>query len=188
MFKNKSLHHVVTAALLIMTAACSDSSYEQVTATPEVPLASRSVNNNGALVAPLDGSQEVPVVVTNARGNAVFKIARDGQSVDYRVIVAGAQPLLAGHVHLAPAGTNGPFVAFLFNFAPLNSTTGVSRNGVISNGTITEKDLIVRLGFSGTMDEFIAALRNGGAYVNIHTVGNASGEVRGQIKDHSGSH
>ena len=34
----------------------------------------------------LRGSQEVPAVVTNAQGQAKFKIANDGSSIDFKVI------------------------------------------------------------------------------------------------------
>ena len=184
---------LAVAALLVTTTGCSEQPESQVLLSPSPNEASLSRSNagNGALVAPLDGGQEVPVVVSNASGNAVFKIARDGQSVDYRLIVAGAKDLLQGHVHLAPAGSNGPVVAFLFNFAPIAlNQPGVTRSGVIATGTISAADLIARnaVGFNGSMEQFIARLRSGGAYVNVHTGSNPGGEVRGQVKGGHGGH
>lgn len=132
-------------------------------------------------VSPMDPGQEVHAVISNATGNAVFQRTQDGLGLRYRVIVAGAKDMTQGHIHLGPAGTNGPVVAFLFNFAPLGASEGVSQNGVVAEGTITAASLIGPMA-GASLEALLDALRSGGAYVNVHTVDFPAGEVRGQIK------
>ncbi len=135
----------------------------------------------GNFVSPMDPGQEVHTVLSNASGNAVFQLSRDGQALRYRVIVAGAQDMTQGHIHLGAAGTNGPVVAFLFNFAPLNATAGVTQNGVVAEGTITAGSLVGPMA-GQSLSALLDALRATGAYVNVHTVSFPAGEVRGQVK------
>jgi CHRD domain len=37
-------------------------------------------------------------------------------------------------------------------------------------------------------EEFVRALRNGNAYVNVHTTASPGGEIRGQVRDDNGRH
>lgn len=132
-------------------------------------------------VSPLSGDEEVPPQATQARGNAVFHLSKDGQSLEYRLIVAGLENVTQAHIHLAPRGANGPVVVFLFGFV----AGGVTENGVLAEGTLTQANLIARpaIGFGATMPELLDAMRSGGAYVNVHTVAVPSGAIRGQVKE-----
>jgi hypothetical protein len=85
------------------------------------------------------------------------------------------------HIHLGAAGTNGPVVAFLFNFAPLNASAGVTQNGIVAEGTLTAASLVGPMA-GQPLHVLLEALRTGGAYVNVHTVSFPAGGVRGQIK------
>lgn len=127
-------------------------------------------------VAPLKGDQEVPPVATQAAGLAHFKLSKDGTSLSYKLIVANIEDVTQAHIHVAPAGVNGPVVAFLFGFVP-----GVTTNGVLAEGTITSSDLIGPLA-GQPLSALVDAMRAGNAYVNVHTVANPGGEIRGQIK------
>jgi hypothetical protein len=51
--------------------------------------------------------------------------------------VANIENVVAAHIHLAPAGVNGPVVAFLFSGAPSGRS-----NGVLAEGTITAANLV----------------------------------------------
>ena len=130
--------------------------------------------------AHLAGENEVPPVDTNATGQATFKLSDDGTELHYKLIVANIHDVVQSHIHLAPEGVNGPVVAFLFGPSAVEGR----RQGVIAQGVITQANLIPRpaIGFGGTMAELVAAMRNGGAYVNAHTHAVPSGEIRGQIK------
>ncbi len=120
----------------------------------------------------LSGDNEVGPVTTDATGAAGFSLSADGTSLDYVVIAHGLVDATAAHIHNAAAGANGPVLVALFG-----PHTGLDVDGELASGTITEADLT-----SGTMVELLAALRGGTAYVNVHTVVNPPGEIRGQIE------
>ena len=59
------------------------------------------------------------------------------------------------------------------------STTGPI-NGLLTKGTLTESKLTGPLA-GKTIDILVIMIRNGDAYVNVHTTQNQNGELRGQI-------
>jgi len=90
-------------------------------------------------VAHLSGGNEVPENASIATGQALFTLSADGTQLHYKLIVANIDNVVASHIHLGAAGTNGPVVAFLAgNFAP----GGGPSNGVLAEGTITAANLI----------------------------------------------
>lgn len=131
----------------------------------------------------LKGGEEVPAVITNGQGQALFKLAPDGNSIDFKLIAANIENVTQSHIHCGLPGTNGPVVVFLYGFGPI-----VSPNGVLSQGTITAANVIPRPasaacpGGVATLADVIAKLQSGGAYVNIHTTANPGGEIRGQVE------
>lgn len=144
---------------------------------------------NGRFVAHLSGDNEVPARETLAQGQAIFKLSKDGSELHYKLIVANIENVVASHIHLAPAGSNGSVVAFLAGPFP---AAGGRTNGVLAEGTITSADLIGPLA-GQSLSDLIDAMEAGGTYVNVHTndgiaptntgAGDfASGEVRGQIQ------
>ena len=52
-------------------------------------------------------------------------------------------------------------------------------NGVLSTGTFPSAQFTIKTGV--TLDSVLVLLRTGKAYVNVHTVANPSGEIRGQL-------
>jgi 5'-nucleotidase/UDP-sugar diphosphatase len=122
--------------------------------------------------AALSGANETTPVTTDASGAAGFALSGDQKSLDYVVIAHDLVDATGAHIHTGAAGTNGPVVATLFG-----PHTGLDVDGELRRGTITEADLA-----SGTMADLIAALRDGTAYVNVHTTANPSGEIRGQVE------
>lgn len=126
--------------------------------------------------AVLSGDEEVLPVATMGRGNAHFQLNKDGTELSFRLIVANIESVTQAHIHLAPAGTNGSPVAFLFDFVP----EGVTVNGNLVMGTLTEVDLIGPL-VGLLLSDLVAAMAAGNTYVNVHTQANPPGEIRGQI-------
>ena len=124
--------------------------------------------------AHLSGENEVPPVDTNAQGQAKFRLDRAGDELHYKLIIANVENVFAAHVHCAPANANGPIGVTLFSGGP----TSVS--GPLAEGTVTAPDDGNGCGWE-TLDDVIAAMRSGDAYVNVHTLANRSGEIRGQI-------
>jgi hypothetical protein len=137
------------------------------------------MDSNGAprtFRAHLSGDQEVPSVDTDASGVAVLRLSGDGDALNFKLIVANIDNVLFSHIHFAPPGTNGPVVAFLFDGGPTGPV-----NGVLAEGIITADDLIGPLtGLS--LQDLIDVIEAGNTYVNVHTLDNPPGEIRGQIQ------
>ncbi len=130
--------------------------------------------------AHLAGDNEVPAVSTLSQGQAKFKLSDDSMSLHYKLIVANLYDTLQAHIHLGPAGANGSVVAFLYPSAPPSQLIEGRFSGVLAEGTITAANL--RGPLSGmTLDDLVAQMAAGNTYVNVHTVANPGGEIRGQI-------
>jgi len=137
---------------------------------------------------PLSGAEEVPARDTLARGFASFQLSPDGTELDYRLIVANIDNVVASHIHVGPEGVNGPVVAFLFGPA---APAGGRLNGVIATGTITAANLIGPLA-GQPLSALIDQMEAGNTYVNVHTNDGVDpidtgpgdfpgGEIRGQV-------
>lgn len=167
--KNKKWkYYYSTIGLLTVLAAVGFSFPQQVSAANE--------NLKPIFVAQLSGDEEVPPVETSARGTAIFKLSQDGNSLDYNLIVTNIDQVTQAHIHLAPAGVNGPVVAFLFG--PSEPTDRV--DGILARGTITADDLVGPLE-GQPLSDLIDEIRAGNSYANVHTVEYPAGEIRGQI-------
>lgn len=128
--------------------------------------------------AHLSGDEEVPPAETRAQGQAIFQLSKDGDELHYKLIVANIENVVAAHIHLAPRGSNGPVVVWLYGPVPSN---GGRVDGVLAEGVITASDLVGPLA-DEELSDLIGAITSGNAYVNVHTAANAGGEVRGQIR------
>jgi hypothetical protein len=153
-----------------------------------VPGIARSGDPVQTYLAVCSGDEEVPSLATTARATAVFHLVNDGTELAYKLIVANIENVTASHIHLAPAGVNGPVVVFLAGPFP---PAGGRVNGVIAEGTITAANLIGSLA-GHPLSDLIAQMEAGNAYVNVHTNDGVSptntgpgdfpgGEVRGQV-------
>jgi len=139
-------------------------------------------------VAHLSGANEVPARETRAVGEIKLQLSADGTTLDYRLISSNIDNVFMSHIHVAPAGVNGPIVVFLFGpVAPGGGRT----DGVLAHGTITAANLIGPLA-GHPLSDLVAALGNGGAYADVHTNDGVDGtntgpgdfpggEIRGQI-------
>jgi hypothetical protein len=137
------------------------------------------VNRN--FVAYLSGGEEVPPVDTLAQGQAVFQLSKDGTALHYKVMVANIENVTMAHIHLAPAGVNGPVVAWLYPSAPPPQLIPGRFQGVLARGVITDADLVGPLA-GMTLADLVAEMEAGNTYVNVHTSQYPGGEVRGQIR------
>lgn len=96
------------------------------------------------------------------------------QELYYRLHVRDIDDVTAAHIHVGQPGEDGDVVAQLFSGDPAGEF-----NGLLAEGVITEADLTGPL--TGDMDGLVQMLESGGLYVNVHTVVNPAGEIRGQI-------
>lgn len=131
--------------------------------------------------AHLTGDAEVPAVATNATGQAKVQISPDGSELSYRVNVANIHDVLMAHLHVAPAGVNGPVVVWLYpEDGPPPQLIEGRTQGTLATGTVTADDLVGPLE-GATIADLAALIEAGEVYVNVHTVANPGGEVRGQL-------
>jgi hypothetical protein len=132
-------------------------------------------------VAPLSGDEEVPAVATNARGVAIFQLSADGTELSYKLIASNIVDILQAHIHWpGAAGTNAGVVAFLYPDAPPAVLIPGRHDGVLATGTLTDAD--VRGALAGaSIADLVDGILAGNAYVNVHTVVNPGGEIRGQL-------
>jgi hypothetical protein len=120
----------------------------------------------------LTGSEEVPPVQTNVTGMAdisAYTIATD--SITYNVNAPNIKDVTAGHIHFGKPGENGPIVFTMFKYDP-------PKDGVLETGTITADKLEGPMKGKKVSDLAFAGA-NGSLYMNIHTVENPNGEIRG---------
>ena len=120
----------------------------------------------------LTGSEEVPPVQTNATGLAdISPYTIAGDSITYTVNATNIEDVTAGHIHFGKPGENGPIVFTMFKYDP-------PRNEVLETGTITADKLEGPMKGMQVSDLAFAGA-NGSLYMNIHTVENPNGEIRG---------
>jgi hypothetical protein len=159
------------ALAILLSAGCDDDStspdndiYQaSLTAAAEIPTPVGSPTATGQATATLTEDNMLTVVVT-VSGNLTSAVTM-------------------AHIH-GPAPTTTT-AGIVFDFVP--SMTSVisagARTGTIVNATYDLDNLTVSstgvLRMSAT--DLIAMLNNGTAYVNVHTVTNPAGEIRGQL-------
>lgn len=126
--------------------------------------------------ATLSGDQEVIPVATDASGQARLVPSVDGSRLKVFIKVRHLQDALAAHIHCAPAGENGPVGVTLFSGGPVSI-----ESGFLVRDVFTEPDAGNGCGWE-TLADVIDALASGDTYINIHTLANPPGEIRGQIE------
>jgi len=106
----------------------------------------------------LSGANQVPPVTTNATGSGSITVADDG-TMSGSIKTTGVQGTMA-HIHVAPAGKNGPVAI------PL--TKGADGTWSVPAGTkLTAEQL--------------KNYKAGELYVNVHSDANKGGEIRAQL-------
>jgi hypothetical protein len=138
-------------------------------------------DNSRNFTASLKGGEEVPANDSKAQGQAIFKVSKDGESISYKLIVANIENVSMAHIHLAPAGQNGPVVAWLYPGSPPPQLIPGRFDGILAEGTLTAANLVGPLA-GGTLKDLLENMASGNAYVNVHTSQFPGGEVRGQIR------
>ncbi len=141
------------------------------------------------LDATLNGGQEVPPIVTAATGTGTVIINAAQDQISFTLDVTGpfSSDITQAHIHNGAAGVNGaisiwlctdlgnapasiPAVPLCSDFLPNLQLTGTRAAADLDPG-----------GIYGTFASLVAALIAGNTYMNVHTVTNLGGEIRGQI-------
>ena len=127
----------------------------------------REVFGDNELPTRLTGRQEVPPVDTQGSGRIeldFFQAASGNGFVCYQLQVTDLEgDVVAGHIHEAPRGVNGPIVIDLMPQID-------SDNGYVEDCVTAPTSVI-----SDVLDD------PKGYYVNVHTEPYPDGEVRGQL-------
>jgi len=140
--------------------------------------------------ARLSGTNEVPVVSTEAHGDFEARVEPDG-SISFKLSYEGLEGgnALFAHIHLGQRNVNGGVMTFLCG-GGTKPTACPSPSGTVE-GTIVASDILglaTQQVPAGAFDEFKRALFNGTAYANVHTTASPGGEIRGQVRSDEGRH
>ena len=106
----------------------------------------------------LNSSQQNPAVTSSATGSGTVTVNAD-MSVTVNITTSGIAAT-AAHIHMAPAGQNGPVII-----------------PFVKNGDSFAADPGAKL----TEAQF-AAFKAGNLYVNVHSAANPGGEIRAQLR------
>lgn len=125
------------------------------------------------LSAELDAGNEVPPNTSPATGSAHVTLNQGQGEVCFEIEASGfTSDILFAHIHDGPAGVNGPVVVTLFDpGAPGPGET-------LPADTEFFADCI-----GGVGEDLIKDIRQNPSeyYINIHTLDNPGGEIRGQL-------
>ena len=108
----------------------------------------------------LSGAEEVPPVTTSASGSGTITV-KDDMSVSGSFKLQNAAQIRVAHIHVGPAGKNGPIII------PLQKTA--------------DNEWVVPPGAKLTESQY-QSYKAGGLYVNFHSAQYKGGEIRGQLK------
>jgi hypothetical protein len=135
-----------------------------------------SATGNREYRAVLSSSNEVPPNDTPAHGVAQYHVNSDGTAIRYTLNVTQITNVVAGHIHVAAPGVNGPVVVPLYTASACRTLP----SGIRCNGTITAADLVGPLA-GHPLSDLIALMDQGQTYTNVHTTEHPGGVTRGQI-------
>lgn len=109
----------------------------------------------------LSGAEEVPPVTTSASARAATTVDSDAKTVTIHINTTDLADANAAHIHVAPAGADGPVIV------PLTQDPAAPSHWSAVKAPVTDQQLA----------DYAANLW----YANVHTPDNPEGEVRGQI-------
>lgn len=148
---------------------------KRMSAVPLLLMAVVSCSDSGPggpqFLALLSGLNEVPPVLAALAG-ASASFTPNGSNIDYVITVQNITGVTGAGIYVGAAGVVGPKVADLY----AGGTTGAIASGTLVAGTLTPAGLT-----AVSLDSLQVLMQNGGAYVNIQTTAQPSGEIRGQV-------
>lgn len=136
-------------------------------ALPAVALA-----NDQTFATRLSPDNEVPPVTVPSEGSGrATVVIADDDSIDYEVRYADLTgDVMAAHIHFGSPDVAGPVMLPLAHGpSPMS-------------GALSEADFMPVEDGPQTYAEALTTIRDGETYVNLHTMDNPSGEVRGQLE------
>jgi len=117
-----------------------------------------------------------------ATGLATLQLNAARDTVAYQLKVQGLANVTMAHIHVAAEpGADGPPAVWLFPAAPPAMLIPGEFTGPLGLGNVTAANFVGPLA-GKTMADLLAAIREGRAYVNVHTEQFPAGEIRGPLK------
>lgn len=145
-------------------------------------------NGRRGISASLSSFEEVPALSTPGVGEFHASINRAEDEIQWELTFSGLESSVTqSHIHFENATNTGPVVVFFcsnLGNGPAG-TQGCPAAGGTITGTITAADVLnggAAQGLAaGEFAELVRAIRAGATYVNVHSVGRPSGEIRAQL-------
>lgn len=139
-------------------------------------------DGGAAFSVKLSGGDEIPAILTTGEGTLSLKV--DGTTIayelEYTALKNNANAVMA-HIHVGQKGVSGAVAAFLCGGGgkPACPVPGTKLTGTIVGSDI---QAVAAQGLAaGDMTVFLAAMRQGLLYANLHSALFPGGEIRGQI-------
>lgn len=143
--------------------------------------------------ARLEGTREVPANMTAAQGSFVAKVDPRARTIEYALSYEGLEGnVTQAHIHVGQAGVNGGISVWLCATdatRPNVPPAAPSPPDCPASGTVEGRADVAsvigpagQLVSAGDFDRLVRAIREGVAYVNVHSTVLTAGEIRGQIK------
>ncbi len=151
--------------------------------------------------ARLRGLNEVPPVATEASGSFTGTLSADGSTLNYTVTYTNLNAqILFSHIHFgfpkeaagimvflcgpAAGAMGGPPAGFPNPPACADATSGTVSGSVTAANVIGPNSQGITPG--ADFAKVVQAMREGAAYVNVHTMRSPSGEIRGRVQPGDG--
>lgn len=116
---------------------------------------------NETYAAALSGENEVPTKTTSAVGAAILRVDPTGTQLTYYIAASNIISVTMAHLHRGAVGVNGPVTVGFPNATSLTNATPIT--GTVALTPVDLNNLLTHQ-----------------TYVNVHTVANPGGEIRGQ--------
>jgi cell division septation protein DedD len=147
------------------------------TTSTTIPTTTTEVDLTPTYVARLSGAETVPAVSTSATGTLTLTVAEDGLSVGYVFEVSSLTDLTIARLRSGVAGAVGDEI---FTIYPGPTIAGAF-SGVVAEGSFTAAQLLGPLA-GKTIADLEVLMEGGSVYLNVGTIANTGGEIRGQLE------
>ena len=129
--------------------------------------------------ANLTGDAERPSVLTDTTGKFTISFNQQETKAKFSLRVEKGVAITDAYLYCNHSDPDDPIVAFLFGFIP----GGVDVNGGLAEFALTDENIAALHPVCGITDlsDLRRAMERGLIYVNVHSVANFTGEVRGQV-------
>ena len=191
---------LIALAVLLPSGLVGAAEHTYLKAKLKTPAPTNEEDAN-TFTARLEGLNEVPPVATAATGSFHATLSSDGSTLTYTVSYDNLNAqILFSHIHFGLPREATGIMVFLCGpaaGAPGGPPAGTpnpppcadTKSGTVS-GSVMAANVIGpnAQGITPGADfaKVVEALREGAAYVNVHTMRSPSGEIRGQVVAHRG--